>query len=79
MIFQCEDCHRWYETVSSAPHDCPGESPAFAAGRKARAMRIPLRQSALRNIHPASDRYDDFIEGYDYEAAQRKRKPKVKA
>lgn len=55
----------------------PAESVAFAAGRKARAMKIPLRQSALRVIRPGSRQYDDYIDGYDYESAQRRRKPKT--
>lgn len=76
MLIQCDGCHAYIETVGPAPHMCPGETPAFAAGRKARAARIPLRQSALRMINPASQRYDDFIDGYDFEAEQRKRKPK---
>lgn len=77
MRIQCDDCHQWIETVSmDHPHDCPGESIAFAAGRKARAMGIPLRQSALRNLRPESRQYDDFVDGYDFEKQQRKRKPK---
>jgi len=79
MRVRCDDCHHWIETVSADPHDCPGESVAFAAGRKARAQRIPLSKSALRFIRPASDRYDDFIDGYDFESEQRKRKPKNSA
>jgi len=77
MLFKCDDCHAYYETVSSAPHDCPGESIAFRAGRDARAQRISLRQSALGMIRPGTQRYDDFIDGYEYEAEQRKRKPKA--
>jgi hypothetical protein len=76
---QCDDCHRWIETVSMDPHDCPGESVAFKAGRNARAQRIPLRQSALRVMRPESKQYDDFVDGYDFENEQRKRKPSAKA
>lgn len=77
MLLKCDDCHAYYETVSIAPHDCPGESVAFAAGRRARATGIPLRQSVLRAIRPGSQQYDDFIDGYEYETEQRKRKPKA--
>lgn len=74
MLFKCDDCHTTYETVSSAPHNCPGESIAFKAGRNARAQRIPLAQSALRALRPGSKQYDEFIDGYDFEGEQRKRK-----
>lgn len=54
----------------------PPESIAFSAGRKARAQGFSLKQSALRVIRPGSRQYDDYIDGYEYESAQRKRKPK---
>jgi hypothetical protein len=59
------------------PHDCSGESVAFKAGRDARAHRIPITKSGLRVLRPGSRQYDEYIDGYDFESEQRRRKPKV--
>lgn len=56
----------------------PEPSIAFQAGQKAREMRIPLRQSALRALRPGCKQYDDFIDGYEYESQKRKRVSKSK-
>ena len=41
------------------------ESIAFKNGRKAAQMGIALKNSALVNLHPESERYEQFIAGYD--------------
>lgn len=64
---------------SEQPQTDREETIAFTAGRKARQQRIPLTKSALRSLRPGSRQYDDYIDGYDYEASLRKRKPKAEA
>lgn len=41
------------------------ETVAFKSGLKAAQMGIALEDSALNNLHPESERYDQFIAGYD--------------
>ena len=41
------------------------ESIAYKQGAKAARLGVPIEQSGLRNLHPDSDRYDQFIAGYD--------------
>lgn len=64
------------ESQLSSPSE-PEESIAFKAGREARAQQIPITQSALRMIRPGTDRYYDFMDGYDFESDQRKRTKKA--
>lgn len=66
-------------TMTTAKETTPEESIAFKAGRDARAQGIPLRKSALINLRPGSRQYDDYIDGYEYESDQRKRKKKPAA
>jgi hypothetical protein len=54
----------------------PEESVAFQTGRKARAMGVSLRSSALRVIRPGGRQYYDFIDGYEAETEARRRKKK---
>ncbi|MCG9575407.1 hypothetical protein L1D14_04070 [Vibrio tubiashii] len=41
------------------------KSIAFKNGRKAAQMGIALENSALVNLRPESERYEQFIAGYD--------------
>ncbi|WP_390240715.1 hypothetical protein [Vibrio sp. R78045] len=41
------------------------ETIAFKSGLKAAQMGIALEDSALNNLHPDSERYEQFIAGYD--------------
>ncbi|MBU2968756.1 hypothetical protein KO527_05260 [Pseudoalteromonas sp. C2R02] len=41
------------------------KSIAFRAGVKAAELGVPLGSSGLVNLHPDSDRYDQFIDGYE--------------
>lgn len=38
---------------------------AYKQGQKAAKLGVPIEQSDLVNLHPESDRYDQFIAGYD--------------
>jgi len=40
-------------------------SIAFQAGAEAKKRRIPLKQSAIKNLRPGTPQYDDFLDGYD--------------
>jgi hypothetical protein len=40
-------------------------SIAFTMGRDAAKQKIPLKKSALKNLMLGSDRYYDYIDGYD--------------
>lgn len=40
-------------------------SIAYTQGRKAAEMGVKLEDSALKNLNPNSERYDQFIAGYD--------------
>jgi len=48
------------------------KSIAFEQGKKAASLGVPLEQSGLVNLHPDSDRYDEFIDGYDSYKANEK-------
>lgn len=41
------------------------ESIAFKQGRKAASLGVALESSGLVNLNPDSDRYWEFIDGYD--------------
>ena len=41
------------------------ETVAYKQGRKAAQLRVPIKSSGLKNLNPMSDRYDQFIAGYD--------------
>ena len=41
------------------------ETIAYKQGKKAAKLKVPLERSGLVNLHPNSDRYDQFIAGYD--------------
>ncbi len=41
------------------------ETIAYKQGEKAAKLGTPIEQSGLKNLHPDSDRYDQFIAGYD--------------
>ena len=41
------------------------ESIAFKQGRKAASLGVALESSGLVNLNPNSDRYWEFIDGYD--------------
>lgn len=41
------------------------ESIAFKQGKKAASLGVPLEKSGLVNLNPDSERYDQFIAGYD--------------
>jgi len=40
-------------------------SIAFEQGKKAASLGVPLESSGLVNLNPDSDRYWEFIDGYD--------------
>ena len=41
------------------------ESIAYKQGAKAAKLGTPIEQSELRNLKPYSERYDQFMAGYD--------------
>lgn len=41
------------------------QTVAYKSGVKAAQLRVPIEQSGLKNLNPDSDRYDQFIAGYD--------------
>ena len=41
------------------------ETIAYKQGKKAASLGVKLEKSGLVNLHPESDRYDQFIAGYD--------------
>ena len=41
------------------------KSIAFEQGRKAASLGVALESSGLVNLNPDSDRYWEFIDGYD--------------
>jgi hypothetical protein len=41
------------------------QSVAFKQGVKAAELGVPLEESGVVNLQPESDRYDEFIAGYD--------------
>lgn len=41
------------------------ESIAFKSGKEAAEQKIKLKESALKNLQPGTNQYDDFIDGYD--------------
>jgi hypothetical protein len=49
----------------TAPMPVEERSIAFRYGADARRRGDKLQFSALRNLHPASKQYADFIAGYD--------------
>lgn len=46
------------------------ETIAYKQGRKAAELGTPIEQSGLKNLNHMSDRYDQFIAGYDSVAAK---------
>lgn len=55
------------------------ESIAFQAGAKAAQAKVPLKDSALRMLHPNSRQYSDFVDGYDSVKRKTKKKEKPNA
>ena len=45
-------------------------SIAFDAGVQAAKLNIPLKRSALKNLRPCTQQYDDFLCGYDLQKKQ---------
>ena len=41
------------------------ETIAFKQGQKAAKLGTPIEQSDLKNLNPVSDRYEQFIAGYN--------------
>ena len=41
------------------------DTVAYKQGRKAAQLGTPIERSGLANLNPMSDRYDQFIAGYD--------------
>ena len=38
---------------------------AFTQGKKAAEMGLNLKDTAIANLHPSSERYEQFIAGFD--------------